>query len=58
MDLKILQERQQWTLDQKIYHSLEVEGEYDESLVYDIMDKCDAMTTGIVYQDEEIKVEI
>lgn len=48
MDLKTLQERQQWTLDQKIYHSLEVEGEYDESLVYDIMDKCDAMTTGIV----------
>ena len=24
MDLKTLQERQQWTLDQKIYHSLEV----------------------------------
>ena len=34
------------------------EGDYDESLVYDIMDKCDAMTTGIVYEDEEIKVEI
>lgn len=31
---------------------------YDESFVYDIMDKCDAMTTGIVYEDDEIKVEI
>ena len=41
-----------------LYIELYEEGEYDESLVYDIIDKCDAMTTGIVYENEEIKVEI
>lgn len=30
---------------------------YDESFVYEIMDKCDA-TKGVIYEDEEIKVEI
>lgn len=41
-----------------LYIELHEEGDCDESLVYYIMDKCDAMTTGIVYEDEEIKVEI
>lgn len=40
-----------------LYIELYEEWDYEESLVCDIMDKCDAMTTGIVYEDEEIKVE-
>ena len=39
MDLQTLQKRQQWTLDQKIYHSLEVIDNFiarmDKVLCYD-----------------------